>query len=285
MVPILKENRLVLGQEDFRDVYTYALRTIEALKDDFPLRDVRLVIHEADDANLKPQKSPAGGGGNSVKQGIYGTTSVYTLGGDMKLTPRHLSTIEELRREPWFFYPYSSSPPTPSPSSAPTSSHAREESSTTREGAKNFFKVGHLPVFSRKESSNHRSHYHRNKMMDAQMFGDSFFTWPYFDCRAYRLQEQQLQQQILRNSRANYYHHRQQRRDLYFTHVDQGHRAEELVRRGSNAEESSSFFHNSNSINNNLGNNEGGTSANLTHTWLASYTSWFPIGGLKENKR
>ncbi len=267
-------------------MYTYALRTIEALKDDFPLRDVRLVIHEPDDANSKPQKS---GGSNPGKQGIPATTAVYTLGGDMKLTPRHLSTIEELRREPWFYYPYNN-PPAPSPSlssssTSTSSSHSNEES-TVRESAKNFFKVGHLPVSARKESSNHhRSHYHRNKMMDAQMFGDSYFTWPYFDCREFRLQEQQQQQQLLRNSRSNYYHRRQQRQDLYFTRVDQGsqQRAEELVRRGSNSEGNVHLHHDN--INNNLKGNAHDENVNRTYTWLASYTAWFPIGGLNQNKR
>ncbi|CAL8109338.1 unnamed protein product [Orchesella dallaii] len=247
------------GQEDFWDVYTYALRTIEGLKDDFPLRDVRLLIHETDEAN--PPKPPRSGGINAAKKGHYGTV-VYMLENDMKLTPRHLSNIEELRREPWFYHPYYTPPPT---SSSPSS----------EEGAKNFFKVGHLPISSQVGS---RSKYHRNKMMDAQMFGDSYFTWPYFDCRAYRQQEQQQQQ--LRSSKSNYYHH--QRRDLYFTHEEEGQQKnpQELVRRGStgsgNNGPNSHFHHN--------GNNNENNYVNQTHTWLASYTAWFPIGGLKENK-
>lgn len=257
-------------------MYRYALRTIEALKDDFPLRDVRLVIHETEDGLSKPQKS---GGGNS---------NVYTLGSDMELTPRHLSSIEELRREPWFFHPYHNNP------SSPFGKEARDSSSGnpsggSKEGAKtNFFKVGHLPAPAPsfpeldKEAFHSRSKYHRNKLMDAQMFGDSYFTWPYFDCRAYRQQEQQL----LRTSRANYYYHRQiSRRDSFFTHFEQQQqplqkRAEELVRRGSNGV--NSHYHH------NFGKTSGESidkTVNHTHTWLASYTAWFPIGGLKENKR
>lgn len=262
------------------------MRTIEALKDDFPLRDVRLVIHEAEDVTSKPQRPSGGNTGVSIGKG---TTSVYMLGGDMKLTPRHLSTIEELSREPWFFYPYNNPQVAPSPSSLPFPSSDSEEF-TPKEGSK-FFKAGHLPV-SKKQRDNHlRSHYHRNKMMDAQMFGDSYFTWPYFDCRGYRVHEQQ-QQQLLRSSRLGHYHRRRQKRDVYFTQLDdsgqQEKRAEELVRRGSDDDgESSHFQRTSNNINNNnnVASNEDSNSINQTHTWLASYTAWFPIGGLKENRR
>lgn len=261
-------------------MYTYVLKTIEALKDDFPLKQVRLLIHEADEASPKPQKASGGNGG---KQSLYGgSTTIYTLEGDMILTPRHLTSVEDLRREPWFFHPY-----TTSASSSAGSSGSRDD--VAKEIAKNFFKAGHLPtsaVEGNMSSSASRSHYHRNKMMDAQMFGDSYFTWPYFDCKAHRIQEQQQQQQQQLRARANYYYRRRQlsRRDLFFfAHVDQGQkRPEELVRKANNGA-NSHYHHNDNIEENNK--EDKNPSTNHTHTWLASYTAWFPIGGLKENKR